>query len=70
MSTTFAQQLKRLLADRSRIERVSGLSYFDFVRQHIFEKVQMTRSDFVSLDGVDAEVAEGYVPVMDNTIVG
>ena len=53
------------------IERVSGMSYFDFVRRHVFERAQMTRSDFVSLDGVDAEVAEGYVAVMDgDTVVG
>ncbi|HET9915023.1 MAG TPA: serine hydrolase domain-containing protein, partial [Anaerolineales bacterium] len=47
------------------IEKVSGLSYFDYVRQHIFEKAQMRRSDFPALDGVDEEVAEGYVPVTD-----
>lgn len=48
------------------IERVSGLSYFDYVRRHIFEPARMTRTDFVALDGVYPEVAEGYVPVMDD----
>lgn len=53
------------------IEKLSGLSYFDYVRQHIFEKAQMTRSDFVSLDGVSEEVAEGYVPVeKDDKVIG
>lgn len=47
------------------IEKISGLSYFDYVRRHIFEKAQMTRSEFVALDGVDEEVAEGYLPMTD-----
>ena len=47
------------------IEKVSGLSYFDYIRRYIFEKAQMTRSDFLSLDGVYEEVAEGYIPVND-----
>lgn len=47
------------------IEKISGLSYFDHVRQHIFERVQMTRSDFLSLDGVYDEVAEGYMSITD-----
>lgn len=45
------------------IERLSGLSYFDYVRRHIFTKAQMTRSDFLALDDVAPEIAEGYVPV-------
>lgn len=44
------------------IEKVSGISYFDYVRRYIFEKAQMARSDFLSLDGVYDEVAEGYIP--------
>jgi CubicO group peptidase (beta-lactamase class C family) len=48
------------------IEELSGLSYFDYIRQHIFEKTRMTRSDFVSLDSVSDEVAEGYIPVEKN----
>ena len=51
------------------IEKTSGTSYFDFVRRHVFERARMTRSDFVALEGVDAEVAEGYVPVTDNDTV-
>jgi CubicO group peptidase (beta-lactamase class C family) len=47
------------------IEKLSGLSYFDYVRRNIFERAQMTRSDFLALDGVDEQVAEGYIPVTD-----
>ncbi len=47
------------------IEKVSGLSYFDYVRQHVFAQARMTRSDFVALDGVEREVAEGYIPLFD-----
>jgi CubicO group peptidase (beta-lactamase class C family) len=47
------------------IEKVSNLSYFDYVRQHIFAKAQMRRSGFPALDGIDEEVAEGYVPLTD-----
>lgn len=53
------------------IEKVSGIPYFDCIRQHIFEKAQMTRSDFVSLDDVSEEVAEGYIPIeKDNRVIG
>ena len=51
------------------IEKVSGLPYSDYVRQHIFERVQMTRSGFPALEGVDAEVAEGYIPITDDDAV-
>ncbi|HUE98496.1 MAG TPA: serine hydrolase [Anaerolineales bacterium] len=47
------------------IEKISRLPYFEDVRQYIFEKAQMTRSVFLSLDGVYDEVAEGYIPVTD-----
>jgi CubicO group peptidase (beta-lactamase class C family) len=47
------------------IEKLSGLSYFDYVRRYIFEKAGMRRSDFLSLDGVHEQVAEGYLPVTD-----
>lgn len=45
------------------IERATGVSYFDHVRQHIFAKARMSRSDFLTLDGVHDEVADGYIPV-------
>ena len=48
------------------IERLSGLSYFETVRRHIFEPVGMRRSDFVGLDDVVDDIAEGYVPIKDD----
>ncbi len=51
------------------IEKVSGLPYFDYVRQHVFGRAQMTRSGFPALEGVDAKVAEGYVPITDDDAV-
>jgi CubicO group peptidase (beta-lactamase class C family) len=47
------------------IEKLSGLSYFDYIRRRIFEKAEMARSDFLSLDGVYEDVAEGYIPLTD-----
>jgi CubicO group peptidase (beta-lactamase class C family) len=53
------------------IEKVTGIPYFDYIRQHVFEKAQMTRSDFLALDGVYEEVADGYIPVeKDDQVVG
>jgi len=48
------------------IEKLSGLSYFDCVRQRVFARAQMSRSDFLALDGVYDEVAEGYIPIKDD----
>jgi CubicO group peptidase (beta-lactamase class C family) len=45
------------------IERVTGLSYFDYVRQHVFAPAGMTGADFVMLDEITPGVAEGYVPI-------
>ncbi|HEX5810370.1 MAG TPA: serine hydrolase domain-containing protein, partial [Anaerolineales bacterium] len=45
------------------IEKLSGISYFDYVRQHIFKRAGMTHSDFLALDDVHAAVAEGYIPI-------
>ena len=47
------------------IEHVSGMSYADYVRRNVFDRARMARSDFVALDDVAPEVAEGYVPVKD-----
>jgi len=47
------------------IEHLSGVSYFDFIRRHIFGPAGMRRSDFVALDDVCDGVAEGYLPVED-----
>jgi CubicO group peptidase (beta-lactamase class C family) len=49
------------------IERLSGVSYFDYVQRHIFDSAKMLRSGFVALDDVTDEVAEGYIPISDET---
>jgi CubicO group peptidase (beta-lactamase class C family) len=46
-------------------EKLSGLSYFDYVRHNVFAKADMPRSAFLALDGVDDAVAEGYIPITD-----
>ncbi len=45
------------------IEKAAGLSYFDYVRQHIFAPAGMIHTDFLDLDDVQPGVADGYVPV-------
>ncbi|MTI66890.1 MAG: serine hydrolase [Firmicutes bacterium] len=53
------------------IEKASGMSYFNYVRKNIFKRLDMKNSDFLSLDKVYDNVAEGYEIVKDkdnNTI--
>ena len=45
------------------IEKASGLSYFDYVKKELFHKQDMGNSDFISLDMVYDDVAEGYIPI-------
>jgi CubicO group peptidase (beta-lactamase class C family) len=47
------------------IEKASGQSYRDYVRQHIFAPAEMLHSDFCSMDVVNDEVAEGCDPLRD-----
>lgn len=47
------------------IEKASGLSYRDYVRQHIFARAGMLHSDFFRMDIVNANVAEGCDPLRD-----
>lgn len=47
------------------VERASGLRYRDYVRQHIFAPAGMTASDFLRMDEVAPNVAEGYAPIAD-----
>jgi CubicO group peptidase (beta-lactamase class C family) len=54
------------------IEKASGLSYRDYVRQRIFAPAGMQRSDFLRVDMINDEVAEGCDPLRDDqgAIVG
>jgi CubicO group peptidase (beta-lactamase class C family) len=47
------------------IEKVTGLSYFETIRQNIFARAGMTQTDFLDLDDVAPNVAEGYIPIKD-----
>ena len=47
------------------IEKLSGLSYRDFVTTRVFEKCGMVNSRFGAMDEVNTDTAEGYVSVVD-----
>ncbi len=48
------------------IERASDLSYFEYVKENVFEAAGMHGSGFLALDGIDENVAEGYIPIKDS----
>ena len=47
------------------IEKISGLSYRDYVRQRVFAPAGMLHSDFFRMDMVYDDVAEGCDPIRD-----
>jgi CubicO group peptidase (beta-lactamase class C family) len=47
------------------IERASGLTYRDYVRQHVFAPAGMAASGFFRMDRVEPNVAEGADPLRD-----
>jgi len=47
------------------VEKATGLSYFDYIRQNIFARAGMAQTDFIDLDDIHPNVAEGYVPIRD-----
>lgn len=47
------------------IEKVTGRSYFDQVRESVFRRANMEGADFLTLDGVHERMAEGYMPLYD-----
>lgn len=49
------------------IEKVTGESYFDFVRKNIFEPAGMTNTDSYEMDKVVPNLAIGYVKDVDAT---
>lgn len=54
------------------IEKISGMSYHDYVRNYIFAPAGMAHSDFLRMDRVNENVAEGCDPIIDEneTIIG
>jgi CubicO group peptidase (beta-lactamase class C family) len=54
------------------VEAISGMTYRDYVRTHIFTQAEMTASGFFRLDRVNHDVAEGCDPIRDatGTVVG
>ena len=47
------------------IQHASGMEYFDYIRTHLFKKIGMNESDFIALDTVKKDTAEGYIPIKD-----
>jgi CubicO group peptidase (beta-lactamase class C family) len=47
------------------VEQVTGISYRDYVREHVFARARMAQSDFLRLDRVNKNVAEGADPIRD-----
>ncbi len=47
------------------IEKVTGVPYFDYVRRNIFQPARMSDTDFLDLDDVAPNVADGYVLATD-----
>lgn len=43
------------------VEAVSGVTYFDYVRTHIFARAKMADSDFISMDAVASDRADGHI---------
>lgn len=54
------------------IEKATGMSYRDYVQQHIFKKVGMSHSSFLDMAQVNEMVAEGSDPIrnVDGKIEG
>ena len=54
------------------IEKITGITYRDYVRQYIFAKAGMVHSDFLRMDQVHENVAEGSDPMLDeeHNIIG
>jgi CubicO group peptidase (beta-lactamase class C family) len=42
------------------IEKVSGLTYRDYIRQHVFDRAGMEGADYLAMDGINTHFAEHY----------
>jgi CubicO group peptidase (beta-lactamase class C family) len=47
------------------VEKVSGMSYYDYVRKYIYEPAGMEHTDCYDLDKPQENLAEGYIPDPD-----
>lgn len=47
------------------IEKVSGMKYRDYVKEHIFDRVGMKQTGFFAMDEVVENAAEHYVSIQD-----
>jgi CubicO group peptidase (beta-lactamase class C family) len=45
------------------IEKITGMTYREYVRKNIFERLGMLHSDFLHMETVYPKVAEGYSPI-------
>ena len=47
------------------IEKVTGENYCEYVKKNIFDKISMMDTDFLSMDGINKNTAEGYACIED-----
>ncbi|MDF9875979.1 serine hydrolase domain-containing protein [Cellulosimicrobium cellulans] len=47
------------------LEKVTGATYRDYVREHVFARAGMDRSGFFRMDEAEPDVAEGWEPVRE-----
>ncbi|MBN0038867.1 beta-lactamase family protein [Cellulosimicrobium cellulans] len=49
------------------LEKVTGTTYREYVREHVFARAGMDRSGFFRMDEAEPDVAEGWEPVRDGS---
>lgn len=49
------------------IERVSGMNYFDYIRQYIYQPAGMTATDSYNMANPPQDIAHGYIPQVDGS---
>ncbi len=49
------------------IEKISGQNYYEYMRKEVFEPLFLFDTDFIPLHHVVDNVAEGYIPVRDES---
>lgn len=54
------------------VEKVTGMTYRDYVRQNVFARAGMNHSDFLHMGRVHENLAEGYDPIQseEGKIIG